>query len=324
MSQTFRLPTRALGRCLLKALPLSALLLAATASAQIINYNWTGANSDNWATADNWNPGAIPGRTASNTEQDSATISGNVTVNSTAQILLRGYDATKTGTFNALSLLSGARLETSQAVHIRSTEDTTRNVLIGANSSLISTYSGTGIGIQAGSSNSTLSIWTINGTLETNSLGMYNSGATVTGGIIFNVDGGSLSVADSISFRYQSGTVDGSIAQIHISNNGFLNLGTINSIAHADGSNYYINFADGSGTFQLVNSNYSSLTQVQSLIQTGKIRLGGNVVGIDSFSIDQIENGWRVQSAIPEASTYTLLIAASTLLALVWFKRHRR
>ncbi len=325
MNAIFSLPKfRTLAVCGLTA------ALAASASAQVVNYEWTGAGGDNnWNNAANWNPSGVPAIGGSGSDQSphTAAISGAAVSLSGTMLFAAAYDELTTGTHTALSLTDGATLQITGALRLRSVRDTTRNALIGPGSSFTSTSSGNAL--QLGSSDSTISTLSVQGSLQ---LGTMigdvlpaNSFEGAAGGYIVNIDGGLVEFS-STNFRFQGSNRHlNSIAQFHIRNDGVARLGTITRLSDAGYANIYIDFVDGTGLLEFSSTGYSTLAAVEGLINDGKIRLGGNTVDPTAFSVNSIGGGtgWQV-GVIPEPSTYALLAGLVMLGGAVFVKRRRQ
>lgn len=304
----------------------AAVLLSASVSAQVVHYEWTGSTNNSWNNAENWNPNDIyPGRSGAGNEsyrRHSATVSG-ATVNSTVQILFDApYDADYTGTFYAVRLINGATFNTASAFRVRSVQDTTRNMLIDATSSFISTVVTNGF--QPDGTHSTVTTVTVQGLLDVVSI--TNAGLPAPtfdgtpGGFIIDVDGGTV-ISTRTNFHNQSSVHSEAIGQFHIKNGGSVSLGEIVRIGTS--SNFYIDFVDGTGSLTFSTAGYQTLAAVEGLIGNGKIRIGGSVVDATDFTIQSIEDGWQV-GVIPEPSTYALLAGFAALAGAAFVKRRRK
>lgn len=260
-------------------------------------------------------PSGVPGGS------DTIVIS-NAAVNSTVQILLSAtHNPADEGSYTTFSLTNGAIFQTSSAFRLRSVQDTTRNMFIGAGSSFITT--GAGNAFQIGSNHSKITTVTVQGTLQTgNMIGEQLPTPTFEGspgGYIFDVDGGSLSFT-STNFHFQGARHNESIGQFRISNGGFVSLGTITDRKIENSSNFYIDFVDGTGSLEFSSTGYSTLAAVEGLIDGGQIRFGGSIVDSSFFSINSLDDSWQI-GVIPEPSTYALMAGLVMLAGAALFKR---
>lgn len=257
---------------------------------------------------------------------DSALISGDLTVSSTQQIVFSGIptDEAKKGVFDALQLRDGAELITTNAVRITSAEGVTRNVFIGTDSVLMSTRDDTN-GLQIGGAGDVAesSVWTIRGEVSSKQIVAYTSSSAdsaYNGGFILNVDGGKLTAREMFNWRFAAAGRTDAVGQINIQNNGIVSLGEMLNFTHSSG--YFVNFIDGTGVLEFNYGSYTTKSDVQSLIDTAYIRMSESLIG--TFEIDETDTGWRVSvNAVPEASTYALMMAMG-VLALIGIHKRRK
>jgi len=285
-----------------------ALLCAGAAHAEVINHQWIGGDGD-WATKANWNPApaSVIGSGASSA-LDRVTISGQVTVTRTGDLLFSGLgkDALKAGTIDAVTLLNGATLNVTGNFRVSSASGSpntvSRNVLIDSGTSLIVGGDIT-TGIQ--NSSSVISTWVVRGSVEGNRfLGLQSTSGTLNGGFILNIDGGSFSIAESFNFKSAGGTLENLIGRINLSGNGIFTVGEI--LNWTGSSENYINFLDGSGVFTFAHSTWTTKADVEELIERGFIRKGESVSG--DFNIVDTGTAWQVSiAAIPEPSGVALV-----------------
>ncbi len=340
----------------------AGMLLTSQASAQVVNYEWSGpADFESWQNNANWTPDptdAVAGGYLANsaynnmTRYDTATING-ATVNSGSGTDASFYAANrwalnglpdKRGSYTAITVQSNAHL-TLRNLRVSSVElaggqtyaDGTyvRNGSIDSTSSLTLTSSlrtgsqasDPGNGVTAGVTHDS-STWIIAGSLTTPSfLGeQAPEHAESTGGYILNITGGSMNVTGTFNWNYYGAAVlsTTTTAHVNLSEGGTFTTGTMDS-NWTDSDNAYINFLDTASTATFGKTNFENIADVEALITEGHIRAGDAIAGTGDFNI--VDNGttWTVNAiSIPEASTTAFSMMAAVVLLTVLRKRNSR
>jgi len=322
MKSQHRLPS-ILCRNLLPAMTLCSLFLAGReAHAQLINYEWTGNTSNDWATRTNWtpDPGAVAIGTTAGTRFYRVTINGDVSVTRTGDVAFYNGGTPPTSgtdiTATAVTLSGGADLSISGNLRITSSSGGyVRNASIGSGSTL--DISGS---LSAGAQNATGadSTWTIGGIVNTGSfLGFKSTSTTeaIGGGFVLNIAAGSLNVTNDFNWRSNTTAVNlATVGHINLTLGGTVNVG---SFTNWDTSNNnFVNFADNTGSLTFGKTGYD-LTDVQNLIDGNYIRKG---LGEGAFNIQDGGTNWIV-TVVPEPTTAALCLLGPLALLL---RRQRR
>lgn len=309
-------------RTFLPALALGSLFLAGgEVRAQVVNYDWTGATDNDWATRTNWNPD--PGATAIGTSAATrfyrVTINGNVAVTRTGDVAFYNSGTAPSGTdvtATAMTLSGGADLAISGNLRITSSSGNyVRNASIGSGSVL--DISGS---LSAGAQNATGSdsTWSIAGTVNAGSFLGFKSTSTTEandGGFVLNIAAGALNVTNGFDWRNNTSNINlATVGHINLTLGGTVSVG---SFTNWNTSNENIvNFADNTGSLTFGKTGYA-LADVQDLIDNDFIRKG---LGEGVFNIQDGGANWIV-TVVPEPTTAALCLFGPLALLL---RRQRR